>query len=93
MKHHGGGCGSSPGVAACKIPDAKTERLGGMFVCGLMNSTFYKQIIKYHISYLIHVHPTPLTAAGFLSNCKGNLGSALCLRKKIQSKEHTLHPW
>lgn len=32
MKHHGGGCGSSPGVAACKIPDAKTERLGGMFV-------------------------------------------------------------
>lgn len=32
MKHHGGGCGSSPGVAACKIPDAKPERLGSMFV-------------------------------------------------------------
>lgn len=28
-----------------------------------MNSTFYEQITKYHISYLTHVCSTPLTAA------------------------------
>lgn len=31
--------------------------------CAFMNSTFYEQIIKYHISYRIYVYPIPLTAA------------------------------